>query len=500
MMEDRILSVTGMTKSFPGVRALSDVDFSLRRGEIHALLGGNGAGKSTLIKCITGIYRAEKGKVILDDVNITRASATDMAEVGISTVYQEVNLIPTQSIAENIFFGRQPKRFGLIDRKQMHALAQKRMDELNINVDVTQNLDAYSVAVQQMVAIARGVDMSAKVLILDEPTASLDGKEVENLFEMMRNLAKKGIGIIFVTHFLDQVYQVTDRITVLRNGTKLGTYDTESLGQEALVRLMLNQPLNKNREIYKDTSEVSKEEIALNVKNMGKHRFLAPVDMMLTKGTVYGVAGLLGSGRTELAQLLFGLEHADSGAIEIFGESEKISSPRQAIAAGIALCPEDRKSEGIIPDLSVKDNIILALQARRGVFDKIPAAEQEDIAKRFIRHLNIVTSHWDTPVKNLSGGNQQKVILARWLCVEPAILILDEPTRGIDVGAKQEIKQIIANLCKQGVSVVLISSELEEVTESSDEVLVMKDKHPVTVLSEKPVTTTDIVRAIGSGA
>ncbi|WP_325895426.1 sugar ABC transporter ATP-binding protein [Grimontia sp. NTOU-MAR1] len=465
---------------------------------MHALLGGNGAGKSTLIKCITGIYNPESGFVKLDGKDITRMSPTKMSRAGISTVYQEVNLIPTQSIAENIFLGRQPKRFGLIDRKRMIATAQRRMKELNIDVDVTKNLDTYSVAIQQMVAIARGVDMSAKVLILDEPTASLDGNEVEQLFVMMRSLAEKGIGIIFVTHFLDQVYQVTDRITILRNGTYVTTEDTASLSQESLVRLMLNQPYQRQKEKQEKVDRLlDNDEIALEATRFGKERYLSPLDFSVRKGSIYGIAGLLGSGRTELAKLLFGLVRPDSGQIKVFGDTERISSPRDAVRAGIALCPEDRKSEGIIPDLSVKDNIILALQARRGVFSKIPDAQKEEMAKRFIRDLNIVTSHWDTPVKNLSGGNQQKVILARWLCVQPTILILDEPTRGIDVGAKSEIKQIISGLCEQGVTVILISSELEEITESSDQVLVMKDKHAVTVLSELPVSTTSIIEAIG---
>lgn len=475
-----ILNAKGITKSFPGVIALEDVDFSLKKGEIHALMGENGAGKSTLIKVITGVEHPNRGYVEFDGHKVEVHSPQHAQQIGISTVYQEINLCNNISVAENIMLGHEPKAwFGGINWKKMNQIAGQALKRLGIEIDVSRPLGNYSVAIQQMVAITRSLEFaSAKVLILDEPTSSLNINETNQLFEVMRRLKSQGIGIVFITHFLNQVYQVADRITVLRNGKLVGTFETTSLPQLELIAKMLGRSLSELDEMAKGkTRHESTDQVTcvMEAKGLGRKGTMEPVDLELQKGEVVGVAGLLGSGRTELVNLIFGIDSPDKGTLVINGKKVEKFSPLDSIKTGIGLCPEDRKEEGIIGDLTIRENIVLALQARNGWFKYLDKAKQYEIADKYIQLLGIVTPSPDQLVKNLSGGNQQKVILARWLATNPQVLILDEPTRGIDVGAKTEIQRLVLDLADEGKSCIFISSELDEVQRCSNRIVVLRD-------------------------
>jgi simple sugar transport system ATP-binding protein len=466
------------------VQALEDVTFSLKHGEIHALVGENGAGKSTLIKVLTGVERQDAGKILLDGKEVSIRSPQHGQALGISTVYQEVNLCPNLTIAENIMLGRESRRAGRLDWKGMNAQARHILQGLELDVDVTQPLGSYSVAIQQMAAIARALEISsARVLILDEPTSSLADHETEQLFGVMRKLKNEGMGVIFITHFLDQVYEIADRITVLRNGKLVGTYATAGLPRLELIARMLGRSLAELDDMTKtrlETSQHIQSEALLEASGLGLTGSIEPFDLQLHGGEVVGLAGLLGSGRTEIAGLLFGVEKPDQGSFNVNGKPVRSHSPLASIQRRVALCPEDRKAAGILDDLSVRENIILALQANQGWFRYLSMQQQYAIADKYIEMLSISTPSPDQPVKNLSGGNQQKVILARWLATNPQVLILDEPTRGIDVGTKAEIQRLVLSLAEQGKSCVFISSELEEVLRTSHRIVVLRDREKVT--------------------
>ena len=493
-----LLEVMGLTKSFLGQRALDGVDFALRPGEIHALLGENGAGKSTLIKAVTGVVQRDAGTVRLDGVEIMPRDSEEAVKAGIATVYQEVNLLPNLTVAENLFLGRQPTRFGLVRDGEMRRNATTLLRGFGLAIDVGAPLGDYSVAVQHLVAIARAVDMSARVLILDEPTASLDAHEVEILFGIMRHLAGRGIGILFVTHFLDQVYAVSDRITVLRNGRLVGERETAALPRLDLVHMMLGRELSEVTADREHRPVDDAQAPYARFRNFGKRRYLAPFDLTLRGGQVVALAGLLGSGRTETARLVFGAEHADSGTVEVAGETVRVGSPRDAIRLGFGYCPEERKTEGIIADLSVRENIVLALQARRGWMKPLSRREQDEIARRFITLLDIRPADPERPIGLLSGGNQQKALLARWLATKPRLLILDEPTRGIDVGAHAEIIRLIRQLCADGLALLVISSEIEEVVIYADKVVVLRDRAHVVTLNGDSITVPAVLSTIAA--
>ena len=503
-MEDGVvLTARGITMTFPGVKALENVDFTLRRGEIHALMGENGAGKSTLIKCLTGINDFEAGEIHIEGISgpVKNHSTKDAQSVGISTVYQEVNLCPNLSVAENLFIGREPMTaLHTIDRKAYVKRSQKIMDELGIAVDVTQNLENYSLAIQQMVAIARAVDMDCKVLILDEPTSSLDDEEVEKLFVLMRRLKGQGVGIIFVTHFLEQVYAVCDRITVLRDGHFVGEYPIAELPRVKLVAAMMGKNLDDLEEIGKEGQhkDPSANPMMISAKRLSHTGTIRPFDLDIHKGEVVGVAGLLGSGRSELARAIYGADRANTGTLEVNGKGVKINQPIDAMNLGMGMLPDDRKAEGIIGDLSVRENMILALQARKGMFKPLSRAKQEELADQYIELLQIKTASKETPVKQLSGGNQQKVILGRWLITQPEFLILDEPTRGIDVGTKAEIQKLILKLADEGKSILFISSEISEMLRTCSRMAIMRDGEKVGEL-DHDLTQESVMRTIAGG-
>ena len=500
-MATPLLEIIGLTKGFPGVKALDAVDFALRRGEIHALMGENGAGKSTLIKVLTGVFPRDAGETRLEGQVIAPRSPREAESLGISTVYQEVNLIPHLSVAENICLGRQPTWFGVIRWGAIARRARAALARLDLSLDVSRQLSSYSIAIQQLVAIARALDISAKLLILDEPTSSLDRTEVEELFKKLRKLRDGGLGIIFITHFLDQVYEISDSITVLRNGCRVGCFATRDLPRINLVSHMIGKALHQVEALERkraSTASIRSEAPILETRGLGRKGFLQPLDLDVRPGEVVGLAGLLGSGRTETARLLFGVDRPDQGTIRIGHRAVRFSSPRAAIRCGIALTPEDRKVAGIIPNLTVRENIVLALQASRGSWRRLPVAEQEKLTDRFIHALDIKTPNREQVIRNLSGGNQQKVLLARWLATEPRLFVLDEPTRGIDVGAKAEVEKLIQSLRQEGLGVVFISSELEEVVRQSQRVVVLRDRRKVNELTEGEISEQAIMHAIAT--
>lgn len=499
--DSRLLQIRGISKSFPGVKALSEVEFTVRRGEIHALMGENGAGKSTLIKVLTGVYRRDGGDVLLDGQNIDARSPEEAQRLGISTVYQEVNLIPYLSVAENICLGRQPSKFGLLNWSKIRKRAEKALARLGIDIDVTETLSNYSIAIQQLVAIARALDISAKLLILDEPTSSLDEKEVDTLFNILRKLKAEGLGIVFVTHFLDQVYAVSDRITVLRNGKFVGEYEAASLPRIQLISKMMGKEVSELDFNHGGRSGAAEQKKSLlKLTNVGRKGSLKPLDLDIRVGEILGLSGLLGSGRTETARIIFGLDKPDSGEITLDGRPISITSPRQAIDLKFGFCPEDRKIEAIIPNLSVRENIILALQANRGWMRYVSRPKQLELADKFIKALNIKTPHPEQAIRLLSGGNQQKVILARWLASNPRLLILDEPTRGIDVGAKLEIEKLMAQLTTEGMAILFISSDLEEMVRNSHRVVVLRDRQKIAELQGENISEKSIMHAIAAPA
>ena len=470
-----VVEMSGVSVSFPGVKALQSVGLTLRPGEVHALLGENGAGKSTLIKALTGVYSIDEGTIMVGGEPRTFSSPAESQAAGISTVYQEINLCTNLTVAENMFLGREPHSLGRIDTRAMNRRAGSVLSRLGVDIEPRSLLGSHPIAIQQLVAIARAVDIEADLLILDEPTSSLDADEVVKLFEVMRTLRDEGVAIVFVSHFLDQVFEISDRMTVLRNGQLVGEYLTAETTQLQLVRAMIGRELETLEKIERQAEQNTVRATGtplMEVIDLGRKGSVEAVDLQVFEGEVIGVAGLLGSGRTELARLLFGADTADHGDIRLRARRTKLRTPRQAIDKKIAFSSENRRSEGVVEDLSIADNMVLALQASRGWLRPIPARTKERLVNKYIEALDIRPADPQALMRTLSGGNQQKVLLARWLITEPELLILDEPTRGIDIGAKAQIQQLVADLAEQGMSVVFISAELEEVLRLSDRLVV----------------------------
>ena len=484
LSESPVLQLSGVDMRFGRTTVLQDAQLRLFPGEVHALMGQNGAGKSTLIKVLTGVVTPVAGQMRLGDLTGWPTSPLQAQQLGISTVYQEVNLCPNLTVAENIFAGRYPRHPAWqghrIDWKATREGAVRLLARVGLDIDVTRRLSDYPVAIQQLVAIARALGIDARVLILDEPTSSLDDDEVKGLFQVLRRLREEGLAILFVTHFLDQVYAISDRITVLRNGRWIGEWLTRELPAQGLIEAMVGREMGPaTAPSVAGAADAGGATALLQTEGLARVGSIQPTDLSIRPGEVLGVAGLLGSGRTELARLLFGLDSPDAGVLRIDGELTRFANPADAIARGLAMCPEERKTEGIFADLSVRENIAIALQAMRGLRHPLPLAEQREMAERYIALLGIRTPGAETPVGQLSGGNQQKVVIARWLATAPRLLILDEPTRGIDVAAKQEIMDQILRLAAQGMAVVFISSEMSEVVRVSQRILVLRDRRPI---------------------
>jgi len=498
-----VVEMLDVSITFGAVRALDDVSLRLLPGEVHALMGENGAGKSTLIKALTGVYTIDSGRVEIDGVETQFATPAAAQHAGISTVYQEVNLVPNLTVAENMLLGREPRRLGRIDRREMNRRAAVSLQALGIDIDPGSELGSHPIAVQQLVAIARAVDTEARVLILDEPTSSLDADEVARLFEVMRRLRDQGTAIVFVSHFLDQVFEISDRMTILRNGRVVGERLVKATTQLELVQLMIGRDLQVldrlDHAAHEATEETATEQRlpVLSAVGLGRKGSLEATDLTLYPGEVVGIAGLLGSGRTELARLLFGADTPDTGELTVRGSSQRrLRSPRHAIDRKLAFCSEDRKAEGVFEELSVADNMLLGLQASRGWLRPIPTTTREKLVAEFMTALDIRPTDPSLPMRSLSGGNQQKVLLARWLITEPDVLLLDEPTRGIDIGAKTQIQQLVADLAGKGMSVVFISAELEEVLRLSHRVMVLKDRRKIAERPNRDIDVNEVLEII----
>ena len=477
-----VLRARDIARAFPGVQALAGVELTLRAGEVHALMGQNGAGKSTLIKVLTGVYAPDAGTIELSGKAISPESPIHAQELGLSAVHQESHLLPNLSVAENICAGRYPRRpwtrGGGIDWRETNKRARELLAGLGIELDVTQLAGGLPAALQQLATVARAVATDARVLILDEPTSSLDADEVKALFALIRRLRDKGVAILFVTHFLDQVYEICDRMTVLRNGKFVGEYACARLDARGLVAAMVGREIAIAEKSTKAQAlaGAAAQPPVLAAKNLSRRGHLKPMDIELRGGEVLGLAGLLGSGRTELARLLFALDERDSGEIHIDGKLAAIDRPSDALELGLGFCPEDRKHSGIVAELSVRENIALALQARMGLRKFLKFSEQCALAEKLVAALGVKTASIETPIGQLSGGNQQKAIIARWLATQPRVLILDEPTRGIDVAAKQELMREVLELAQGGTAVLFISAEIEEVVRVSDRIMVLRDR------------------------
>ena len=499
-MAEVLLDIKGLEKTFPGVRALKGVNLTVNKGEIHALMGENGAGKSTLIKVLTGIYQKNGGTICFDGEEINARTPIEANEKGISTIYQELNLVLFQTVYENLFLGREPRtKFGSIDRKAMISEAKRILEELGSEIDVTRPLKNYSTAIQQMVAIARAVSINAKLVIMDEPTSSLDTHEVQVLFRIIRQLKSKGISVIFISHKLDEIFEICDRLTVFKDGEYVGDYDIGELNQLKLISLMVGKDtveLERNKQGY----EFANAKVIAEMKDIRQGMRLNGINIEIKQGEVVGLAGLLGSGRTELAQVLFGSGMPDNGEIFWWGEKAGIHSPADAIKKGMGFCTEDRKTEGIIPHLSVRENITIALLPKLNSFGFVKTKEQDEIVRSYIDRLKIKTPTPEQAICNLSGGNQQKVLLARWMCMNPKLMILDEPTRGIDVGAKAEIEQLIQEFSKSGISVLMISSEIAELERNCDRIIVMREGRVIGELAGDQISQDKVMETIARGS
>ncbi len=498
-----LLSMKNISMTFPGVKALQNVDFTLEKGEIHALMGENGAGKSTLIKVLTGVHTRDSGEIFLEGKEINNRSPEEAQMNGISPVFQEVNLCTNISVAENIFAGHEPlNKIGAVKWKEMNQKAREILAWVGLeDIDVTRSLGEYSVAIQQMVAIARAVNFNCKVLILDEPTSSLDDHEVENLFNVMRQLKADGVGIIFVTHFLEQVYAVCDKITVLRNGALQGQYTISELPRLKLVQAMLGHEVEDLESIHSNEAVEQSDDLPTVIKAVALTHSgtIKPFDVTIKKGEVVGLTGLLGSGRSEMARAIYGADKPDGGELEFNGKPLKANAPIDSIRRGMAYLPEDRKAESIIADLSIRENMMIALQAKTGVFKLLPMSKQIELTEKYIKALSIKTPSSETLIKQLSGGNQQKVIIGRWLVTNPEFLILDEPTRGIDVGTKTEIQKLVVKLAGEGMTVMFISSEIDEMLRTVNRLCVLRDGAKVGELKNHGLTQTDVMQAIAGG-
>jgi ABC-type sugar transport system ATPase subunit len=502
MMAKCLLNMTGICKAFPGVQALQDVDFSVKRGEVHALMGENGAGKSTLIKVLTGVYQKDTGEIVFDGKPFSPASAAEAQHAGISTIYQELNLIPYLSVAENIFIGREPKKYGLIDWKVVEIRAKAIFSDMGVEgVHLNKPLEEHSVAIQQMVAIARALSFDAKLLVMDEPTSSLSENEVRILFDVIRRVKQQGTSVIFISHKMNEVLEICDSATILRDGCLVGSYPMGDLTKLKMVSLMLGRDATSilgKREAASARSE--DREVVLSARRLSRAHRTKQIDIDIKTGEVLGVAGLLGSGRTELAKILFGDDMQDEGEIEIESKPARLKSPRDAVRLGLGFCSEDRKAEGVFPHMSVMENMTIGILpglSRAGVLSR---KAQTEITETYIRKLKIKTSGPGQRMRELSGGNQQKVLLARWLCKKPILMILDEPTRGIDLGAKSEIEDIIADLARDGVAILMISSEMEELTRSCDRIVVLSEGRKVGELAAKEISEERIVQMIAHGS
>ena len=503
IQSEPLLRMEHISKTFSNVAALDDASLSVLAGEVHALVGQNGAGKSTLIKILTGAYTRERGEIIFNGHPVNFQTPQQAQEHGISTIYQEINLVPLRSIAENVFMGKEPHRWGFIDWRTMHNETRKLLERLSISIDVTRPLMSYNIAIQQMVAIARAISFDSKLVVMDEPTSSLNEGEVETLFNIIRQLKAEGVAVIFVGHRMDELYAICDRVTIMRDGHTVDVRAMKDISKVELVARMLGKDLTDVRRHGQTSFSVEKHHTqtttVLEAHDLHHGRALQGASVDVHVGEIVGLGGLLGSGRSEMARAIFGADSIESGDVRVEGKETRFHSPADAIHAGIGFCSEDRKADGIIPELSVRENMTLAMLPLLSRYGIVSRRQQQEIVDSFIQRLGIKTSGPDQPIRELSGGNQQKVLLARWLCLNPKLLILDEPTRGIDVGAKAEIQALIESLAEKGLSVLMISSELEELIEGSDRIVVLRDGKTVASLPHEQISQDALMNAMAQG-
>ena len=514
-----LLSISGVDKAFSGVVALTSASIEIAPGDVHALIGQNGAGKSTLIKILTGVYRCDDGDISFDGRASSISSPREAQDAGISTIYQELNLVPLRSVTENVMMGYEPRSWGgLVRWGEAHRRTRAILSRFGIDVDVRAPLGTYPTAIQQLVAVARAISLNAKLVIMDEPTSSLDDREVDVLFGVVRSLKESGISVLYVSHYLDELFRICDRVTVMRDGRTVACRTIADTSKLELIADMLGRDV-EDIEAAGMTDfggggsgtgtgtggDGALGEMLLEAEGIATDRRLRNLDLSLSRGEIVGLGGLLGSGRTEAARALFGVDALSAGTITMLGAEGAPKSPAAAIAAGIGYLTEDRKAEGIVPEMSVRENLTLALLPKlTGPLGRVRSDREREIVESFIRALDIKTADMDQPVRELSGGNQQKVLLARWLATEPELLILDEPTRGVDVGAKLEIQSIVRRYVDKGFGVILISSEFEELVEGADRIVVLRDGTSVAVLTNPGITEDALVKSIaghdGAGA
>lgn len=503
-MTEPLLQMTGITKSFGGVPALADGNLTILPGEVHSIVGQNGAGKSTLIKILTGVYRRDAGTVRWMGRDVDLRSPREAQQAGIATIYQELTLVPQRTVIENIVLGYEPRtRFGMIDWRAAEVRTLDVLSRFGIDLDPHRPLGSYPTAIQQLVAIGRAASMETRLLIMDEPTSSLDEREVEVLFGVIRQLRAQGTSVLYVSHFLDELFEICDGLTILRDGRSVGAARITDLTKLELIAGMLGRSADDIRsagmtELAAGQAPAGGATV-IEARGVATDRRLRRLDLSVRAGQIVGLAGLLGSGRTEAARALFGMDRLSAGEVRMGDQAVSLGSPRAAIRAGLAFLSEDRKTEGIIPDLSVRENLTLALLPRLSRLGIVDEARERRIVEGFIRALGIKTAHMDQPIRELSGGNQQKVLLGRWLAIEPRLLILDEPTRGVDVGAKREIQSIIRERVEAGCAVLLISSEFEELIEGAHDIVVMQEGCSVSTLSNPGVTENQLIHAMAAG-
>jgi len=495
-----LLSMQGISKSFSGVSALRSASLKIDDGEVMALVGQNGAGKSTLIKILTGAYQRDEGTITFEGNEVSFATPAESQVSGIATIYQEINLAPQRSVAENIYMAREPQIFGFLDRRAMREGAKAVLRTFNLDIDVDMPVARFSAATRQMIAIARAVTQRARLVIMDEPTSSLDEKEVSILFETIRTLQKSGVAVLFVGHRLDELYAICDRVTIMRDGQTVAKSAMRDMPKMDLVRNMLGKELAAFEAMAREGGQDETRPVRLSLENAGSGVRVRDVSLTVRQGEIAGLAGLLGSGRTETARIIFGVDRLEHGTIRIDGKERTYTEPAEAIADGIGLVSEDRKIDGIVPDMSIRENMTLALLPRLRKAGIVDRTRQSEIVTRYIKALGIKCASPDQPIKELSGGNQQKVLLARWLCTDPRLLIIDEPTRGIDIGAKAEILKLLRNLADQGLSVLMISSELEELLAAADGVTVLSDGRSVAHLPRADLSETTLMTAMAHQA
>jgi len=479
-------------KSFPGVHALDQVNFTLRAGEVHALLGENGAGKSTLMKVLTGVYRMDEGSIELDGIPVSITNASDAQKLGISIIYQEFNLFPHLSIAENLFIRREPTMYGkwVLNNKQLHQQSEELLSRINLHLDPTRLISSLSVAQQQMVEIAKALSLNARIMIMDEPTSALTDNEIESLFTLIHQLKKQGVGIVYISHRLEELAHIADRVTVMRDGKHVGTLNYSDTDTRQLVRMMVGREIG---DYFPERKRTLGPKV-LEVDKLQRKGVVHDVSFDLHEGEILGVAGLMGAGRTEMARLLFGADRKDSGTVTYEGHHIEIMSPNDAIKKGIGYLTEDRKRDGLTLGLNVKDNVVMAsIKEYSSLLGVMNESQIEKTSTKYVNQLSIKTPSLEQHLRNLSGGNQQKVILARWLCKGSKVLIFDEPTRGIDVGAKREIYELMNTLVNEGHSIIMISSELPEVLGMSDRILVMHEGKVAGILDGAAATEESVM-------